>query len=239
MESKANKKYASDNAVHKKIMFDIINDIFDSSIKSALGFKGGTLCFFMYGLDRFSVDLDFDVIKDISLDAIKKEVKNILIPYGKIQEETNTKIILKYDEHQTPLKIEFNQRVQKHDTYEVVNFFGKPIVAMTKDCIVTNKLVALTQRHEEKEKLASRDLYDIYFFLKNNFPINQELLKERTGKDTKHYFTDLLKFIPSHFTSENVLRGLGELVDEKQKYWIKNKLIQEVTALISFTLWNS
>jgi hypothetical protein len=28
-------------------------------------------------------------------------------------------------------------------------------------------------------------------------------------------------------------------VDEKQKYWIKNKLIQEVTALISFTLWNS
>ena len=162
----------------------------------------------MYGLDRFSVDLDFDIIKNVPLEDIKKEVKKILIPYGKIQEETNTKIILKYDEHQMPLKIEFNQRIQKYDTYEVINFFGNPIVAMTKDCIVTNKLVALTQRHEEKQKLASRDLYDIYFFLKNNFPINKNLLKERTGKDIKDYFTELLKFIPHHFTSENVLRGL-------------------------------
>ena len=160
----------------------------------------------MYGLDRFSVDLDFDIIRDVPIVDIKKEVKKLLIPYGKVQEETNTKIILKYDDQQMPLKIEFNQRIQRHDTYEVVNFFGKPIVAMTKDCITTNKLVALTQRHQEKERLASRDLYDIYFFLKNNFPINQALLKERTGKDITGYFTELLKFIPKHFNSENVLR---------------------------------
>ena len=44
----------------------------------------------MYGLDRFSVDLDFDIIKNVSLNVIKKEVKKILIPYGKVQEETNT-----------------------------------------------------------------------------------------------------------------------------------------------------
>lgn len=160
----------------------------------------------MYGLERFSVDLDFDIIKDVPLSILKDEIRKILIPYGVIQEETKTKIILKYDQHQIPLKIEFNQRIQKNDTYEVANFFGKPIVVMTKDCIVANKLVALTQRHEEKEKIASRDLYDIYFFLKNNFPINEGLIKERTGKSLTEYLNYLLKFIPDHFTAENVLR---------------------------------
>lgn len=224
---------------HKELMFSIINDIFDSSIKSKIWLKWWTLCLFVYGLDRFSVDLDFDVLKEWALDEIKKVVRPILQKYGEITDETKSKLILKYDAETIPLKLEFNTRIPKNDHHEVINFFGKAIVAMTKDCIMSNKLVALVQRKEERNKLAPRDLYDVRFFLKNHFPINDKLIKERSGKNTKNYFISLQEFIPKHFNQENILRGLGDLLTEKQKYFVKHKLIHEVLSQIEFFLWNT
>lgn len=223
---------------HKGVMFSVINDIFDSPIKSKVWLKGWTLCLFAYGLDRFSVDLDFDVLENWSLEGVKNSIRPILLKYGDIREESKSKLILKYDTNTIPLKLEFNTRIPKNDHHEVINFFGKAIIAMTKDCIVSNKLVALTERHERRHRVAPRDLYDIRFFLKNQFPINDELIQERTGKRTKEYFVALQEFIPKHFNQENILRWLGDLLTEKQKYFVKHKLISEVLSQIAFLIWN-
>ena len=49
---------------HQLIMGQILKDIYtDTLISSLLGFKGGTCAYFFYELDRFSVDLDFDLIQ--------------------------------------------------------------------------------------------------------------------------------------------------------------------------------
>ena len=45
---------------------------------------------------------------------------------------------------------------------------------MKKDSIFGNKLVALYER------MKNRDLYDVNFFLKNKFPLNEKLIEERT-----------------------------------------------------------
>jgi len=51
---------------HQLIMGQILKDIYtDTSIAPLLGFKGGTCAYFFYGLPRFSVDLDFDLLKKI------------------------------------------------------------------------------------------------------------------------------------------------------------------------------
>lgn len=234
-----NKKISSNNEEHKKIMFLIIKDLFSSDIKSQITFKWGTLCMFLYQLDRFSVDLDFDIIKpNVSLEKIKKTTKDILNQYWNIIEETKTKLLLKYDQKQIPLKIEFNTRIYKSNTYEVKNFFGNSIIAMTPDCIFANKLVALTERKEQQNKIASRDLYDIRFFFNNRWNINEAIIKERTGKSLKTYLHSLLSFIPDNFNEENILRWIGELITEKQKYFIKNKLIQETLNHIEFKISN-
>ena len=47
---------------------------------------------------------------------------------------------------------------------------------MDKASIFANKLVALTDR----KIMVNRDLYDICFFYKNNFPINEKIITERT-----------------------------------------------------------
>lgn len=234
-----NKKFKSNNEEHKKMMFLIIKDLFSSEIKSKIAFKWGTLCMFLHELDRFSVDLDFDIIKkDITLTKIKEFTKNILNQYWEITEEKKSKLILKYDQKQIPLRIEFNNRLYTNNTYEVKNFFGNSITAMTPDCIFWNKLVALTERKEKKDKIAARDLYDIRFFFNNRWNINESIIKERTGKSLQTYLQNLITFIPNNFNEENILRWLGELVTEKQKFFIKNKLINETLGFLEFTIAN-
>jgi len=50
-------------SIHKNILLQILADIYsDNTIGPFLGFKGGTAAYLFYGLDRFSVDLDFDLL---------------------------------------------------------------------------------------------------------------------------------------------------------------------------------
>ena len=54
-----------DISTHKTILFQILKDIYqDTTIAPFLGFKGGTAALMFYGLNRFSVDLDFDLLDD-------------------------------------------------------------------------------------------------------------------------------------------------------------------------------
>ena len=49
---------------HKFILVSILKDIYsNSSLGPLLGFKGGTAAYLFYKLPRFSVDLDFDLLK--------------------------------------------------------------------------------------------------------------------------------------------------------------------------------
>ena len=48
---------------HKNILVRIVKDIYtDNTLGPLLGFKGGTAAMLLYELDRFSVDLDFDLL---------------------------------------------------------------------------------------------------------------------------------------------------------------------------------
>lgn len=117
-------KYTSNNDLHHSIIFQIVNDVFHSELKNDVAFKGGTLCYFLYNLPRFSVDLDFDYFgKEKDLTSVKEITKQILLKYGKIIQETKSKLIIKYQEQQRPLKIEYNTRISKNDAYEFVQFF--------------------------------------------------------------------------------------------------------------------
>ena len=67
---------------HKQVLSKILIDLVrQKSLASKLGFKGGTSLFFFYDLDRFSTDLDFDLvtdIKDLDISLIDGAVKKSL-----------------------------------------------------------------------------------------------------------------------------------------------------------------
>ena len=76
-----------DISTHKTILFQILKDIYsDISLSQCLGFKGGTAAFYFYGLNRFSVDLDFDLLDETRDDEIFEKVSKILQKHGVIKE---------------------------------------------------------------------------------------------------------------------------------------------------------
>ena len=188
---------------------------------------------FLYGLDRFSVDLDFD-LREWNLQEVLQKLEKILSVYGEIIERKNTKLLLRYRWWNIPLKIEINTRFSKYDTYENVLFFWFPILVMDRPSMFANKLYTIFQRKERSDKVASRDVYDTRFFFKNHWNLNEPLLRERSGKSIDDYLTFIKKFIWQNFTEKTILLWLWELLNEKQKFFVKNKLIQELLWQIDF-----
>ena len=219
-------------------MGQILRDIYsDTSISSLIGFKGGTCAYFFYGLTRFSVDLDFDLFSsdEATQKLVHGKIGGMLGKYGEIKDtyiKRNTIFfLLSYGDADHNVKVEVNVRIlmlEIKEHYELKEYLGISMFAGKKDYLFASKLAALTDRNT----LAMRDIYDIWFFAKNNWDINADVLKARTGKSIKEYIADCIPVIESVKDNE-ILRGLAELLpDEKAKAWVKMHLRKEVAFLL-------
>ena len=223
---------------HQLLMGQILRDIYaDISIAPLLGFKGGTCAYFFYDLPRFSVDLDFDLLK--SGEEIKKtvfkKIKNIAETYGAIKDnyvKRNTIfILLSYGEEDRNIKIEISTRslpFEIKDLYEPKEYIGISMLAAKKEYLFSGKLAALTLRGET----AMRDIYDIYYFAKNSWEIDEKIIEFYTGKKIKEHLEDCIVLVEKIKDSE-ILQGLGELVEEGKKDWIRRHLRREVVFILN------
>lgn len=211
--------------LHEEHMKNILTAIFTDEIGNFLAFKGGTLAYLKHHLDRFSTDIDLDISDITKEEQIIQQMREILLRLGDIKNETLGKTlhrrIFRYDERSMNIKVELNKRVWTNNTYGQQDMDGIALACMATDCIFANKLVALSER------FANRDLYDVYFFFRENFPINESLITERTGLSLAKFLKELIKELPKHFTENNILSGLGEVLTAKQKAWVKKHLLSE------------
>ncbi len=223
---------------HQLIMGQILRDIYsDTSVSSLIGLKGGTCAYFFYGLSRFSADLDFDLFStDKAIQKLVHEkIGGMLVRYGEVKDnyiKRNTIFfLLSYGDADHNIKVEVSVRIltsEIKEHYEVKEYLGISMLAGKKDYLFASKLSALTDR----KMLAMRDIYDIWFFAKNNWDINTEVVKARTGKTIKEHIADCIPVIEAVKDNE-ILRGLAELLlDEKEKAWVKNHLRKEVVFLL-------
>ncbi len=218
---------------HELIMTQILKDIFtNTEIAPLLGFKGGTAAYFFYGLPRFSVDLDFDLLEnnEIFRKNIFEKIERILSEYGTIkdsqQKENTIFFLLSYGVGEYGIKIEVNTR-STGASYEIKQYFGIPVLVMKKESMLSAKLIALTQRR----KFAARDLYDVYYFFKQNWDIDENVLSQYGENDVKKYLQKSIDFV-KNISDNRLLEGLGELIDNKEKDFVRNKLKDEVIFLL-------
>lgn len=211
---------------HRQMLFDILKDIFESNIAKNLAFKGWTACYFLHSLDRFSTDLDFDLVQDIK--NIDNEIINILKKYWNIKKWN--KIILSYSNFDDNIKVDINRNIRKNNEYEIKNFYWTDIKVQKKGTIFANKLVALVERN------TNRDIYDVYFFFKNNWEINEKIITERTWKTKNELFREIIKKLSSLWENYKILDWLGEVLNPKQKAFVKEKLLKELIWKIEFEL---
>ncbi len=224
----AAKQFNSDE--HKRVLTALLIDI-SKAIGEKTAFKGGTAAMLFYNLPRLSVDLDFDVVTDLT-DTDKANVRAALEKHCAIKEEQSKRFTLFYllsYKHDSPnIKVELNYRVWENNSYKTVWLFGVPIRIADESTMLTNKLVSLTDR-----KLpVARDVFDCYFFLKNEWPIKEQLIQERTGLSRREYLVSAIDFVQQSFHRKKILAGIGELLSEEQKAWAKEHLVDDLTALL-------
>ncbi|MDP3697581.1 MAG: nucleotidyl transferase AbiEii/AbiGii toxin family protein [Candidatus Taylorbacteria bacterium] len=227
-------------AIHKNIMVKILKDIYsDATIGPILGFKGGTAAYLLYQLERFSVDLDFDLLDAEKEDYVFERVKSILMKYGTFKDiakkRFNLFYLLSYEgkiEGATNVKVEINRR-DSSSKYNVKYYLGIPMKVMNQEDMAAHKIVAMFERLGT----TNRDIFDVWFFLKNDWPIHKEIIERRNAMSFKEFLQKCIDALEK-LDNSNILSGLGELLTDSQKDWVRAKLRTETIFLLKLKLEN-
>ncbi|MBI5123630.1 nucleotidyl transferase AbiEii/AbiGii toxin family protein [Candidatus Roizmanbacteria bacterium] len=217
--------------LHKSTLVMVLRSVYsDPILRNVLGFKGGTAAYLFYGLPRFSVDLDFDLFDPEKKQMVFERLKQTLPQFGNLIEAKEKRytlfFLLSYQKGERTLKVEVSKRPSK-SKFEPKNFLGIPMLVMLKNDMATGKLLALITR----KKLATRDLFDLWFFLKNNWQINNKLIKDTVDFTVMKALKEAENKVKS-VKKTSLLAGLGDLLDNKQKSWVKNHLQNELLFLL-------
>jgi len=136
--------------------------------------------------------------------------------------------LINYKKGNTNIKIEVSKR-KTSSKFKAKRFYGVSIPVMVLEDAMANKLMALVDRY----RFANRDVFDAHYFL--SLPeageINFDLVKAKLGLTPEQLFKKIIKRI-SKKRPGGMLQGMGELLTESQKRWVKEKLVDELTELI-------
>ncbi len=229
---------ALDYSIHKNIQLQILKELYtDTAIAPRLGFKGGTAALMFYDLNRFSVDLDFDLLArgdEAKEKEIFEKILKIAQGYGEIRESRikryNLLIIFSYDPKAQNVKIEVNRR-DFGSQYELKTLLGISMLVMVREDMFANKLMAMYERVGK----TSRDVFDVYFFAKNNWPINRGIVERRAKISFKEVLAKSVKLLEK-LDNRHILDGLGEFLIDSQKDWAKAKLKTDTIFLLKARL---
>lgn len=218
-------------AKHKNILLQILKDIYsNTSISPHLGFKGGTAAHLFYGLNRDSFDLDFDLLDESKQQAVFDKIQKIAEGYGKVIDSRIKKFnllnVISYDTKSQNIKIEINRR-DFGSKYEVKTLLGISMLVMVQEDMFAHKLMTMLERVGK----TSRDIYDVWYFLNNNWPINKEIVEKRSGVSFKEALWKCVQEM-EEIKDRNLLVGLGESLTDPQKDWARAKLKSETIFLL-------
>ena len=218
---------------HKFYMLQILKDIFsDAELADCLGFKGGTALMFFYGLPRFSVDLDFNLLDPSKEKLVYEKVRGILLKYGTIHDEAlkffGSVFVLDYGQNERKLKAEISNR-QYDNHYEIKNLLGIEMRVLVRSDMFAHKLCALLDRTE----ITGRDVFDCWFFLNSHTPVNANIVESRMGMPLQDYLQHCIETL-EQVSDKTIMNGLGELTDGETKKFAKTKLRKEAISLLTF-----
>ncbi|MBI4066564.1 nucleotidyl transferase AbiEii/AbiGii toxin family protein [Candidatus Gottesmanbacteria bacterium] len=212
--------------IHRTVSVNILRAIYtDPALRTVLGFKGGTAAMLFYDLPRFSVDLDFDLLDAKKKAAVLDKLTTMLPAFGMLREASEKYytlfFLLNYRKGERNLKIEISKRPIP-SAYVSKSYLGIPMLVMKEEDVLASKLAALLTR----KRLATRDIFDLWFFLKSHWELKENLVRKKTALSIAGSLTKALRRVQSVKRTE-LLSGLGELLDPKQKAWVKEKLVDD------------
>ena len=187
---------------------------------------------FFYDLPRFSVDLDFNLLNPAKEKTVYEKVRTILSKQGKIFDEAmkfyGPIIVLDYGIGERKLKVEISNR-QWNNRYEIKNLLGINMQVMVASDMFAHKLCAMLDRGE----VTNRDIFDSWFFMQKQTPINKDIVETRMEMPLADYIQKCIGHLES-MSDRGMLNGLGVLMDEDIKKFVRSKLRTETISLLQF-----
>lgn len=172
--------------------------IISKNFANEIIFKGGTALYKCFGLDRFSEDLDFNVIKETNLDKIEKGLKSFKLDYEKEEKsfERSKKISFKikgplYNGSRNSLcKIELDfslrEEVDLKPLTKKIGAFMEEIPSF--EILVMNQKEILAEKFRTiLTRKKARDVYDIYFLFNEGIKIDFNLVNKKLKYYSKEY----------------------------------------------------
>lgn len=221
--------------IHEEYMLLILKLLFMSPYKDILWFKWWTLAYLCYDLDRFSTDLDIDLLDLSKEQEIIKFLNDELPLLWDVSRPLLWRDLhrwkFKYDRDGRVIKIELNKRKNQYTQYEMKTIDGIQVQCQTANSMATNKLLALWNRRY------NRDLYDTHFFLKKWYIYQEDLIQDKQGTSLRVYIQSIIDDIPLRYSNNTILHQIWEVIDNnKQKSRVKSHLVQETIDLLSLYL---
>jgi predicted nucleotidyltransferase component of viral defense system len=230
-----------EDALHKSNMNRLLMEIIDQPLLAlALAFKGGSCAAMLGNLDRFSVDLDFDLTKTVDESMIRAEFQRIF-------KYLDLKVIGEFDRvlffqlrypndpgKRSTMKVSVNSLKINSNRYKVQYFpeIDRLMNSQTIETMFANKLVAVTERYKLHRSIAGRDIYDIHHFFLRGYAYQAAVIKERTGQDPKDYLETLIHFIRKHVTQTLINEDLNTLLPPARFQQIRKVLLPETLSFI-------
>lgn len=188
------------NILLEYLQTQILKALSLSKFNDSISFMGGTCLRFAHGIERFSEDLDFDLVKkdgfvaeDLMLEISNKlelqgfevdarvkttenihviffKFKNVLREFG-LNVPRDEKILIKFE-------IDFNPYVNVKTETKFADSFNErfPMLINSKETLFAQKVLAIVFRPYQK----GRDFYDLVWFLsQRGIEPNYEIFKEK------------------------------------------------------------
>lgn len=235
-------------ARHENFMYRLLIEILDNKILAKKSFfKGGTCARMLGFLDRFSVDLDFDLAEDVNKKEFREILHKIFSNLGfEIKDESKNALqfFLKYPSpkgERNTLKLEMLDKMFKSNEYkpQYLSPIERTANCQTIETMFGNKLVALTDRYNKFNSIAGRDVYDIHYYFSNNYAYNKKIITERTGENVINYLEKLKKFIENKVTQKIIEEDLSVLLEYEKFKSIRKHLKREVINFLNEEIANS
>ena len=204
-----------DLVLQEQFEIEVLDKLNSARLLNSLVFEGGSMLRLCYGLNRFSVDLDFSFIKKIDSDIFFKKCRDYLKKDYKIKDAANKFYTLLFElfspRYPRSLKIEVRKGIKKVEIEEAIAY------SRYSNIQVLVKTVSLRSMMDLKMKAfldrgEIRDCFDMEFLLKRGINLNasdevlKKLLVKIEGLKRKDYTVKL-----------------GSLLDtEERRYYTQN-----------------
>ncbi len=229
------------DTVHRAWLLRLLSAIADDRVlREHLRFKGGTCAALRGFLDRFSVDLDFDLLSKKAISVVRSSLERIFADLALTIKDQSTVVPQYFVRYESPkgqrntIAIDITVPPSTANVYEVVRFsdIDRFLPCHTVSTMVAHKLVTPLDRFAQHGTIAGRDIYDIHHFLFHGLPWNEAVIRERTGNSLPDFFSTLHHFIEKRVTQTIVDQDLNTLLPPEEFKRMRTCLKQETLSLI-------